>query len=364
MFINELIGAGSYPPDDVTFLLQRIEPRFVSIEEKERLIQSGTHYGQLLSPEQPPENIYQQLYQIALHRHAQRLCDEILRLAQHIHSTKPQAVLVSLARAGTPIGVLLKRTLTLIGQNPPHYSVSIIRDHGIDKTAIEYIAARHDPNQVVFIDGWTGKGVISRELASSVQAFNQIHHTAFDASLHVLADPGGHAAISATPDDYLIPNAMLNATISGLISRTILTEHGYHGAALLEHLQPFDHSQTFIQAIMAHIQARLEHHQDRQHDQSFEVAPPTARRKRTNAYLESLQHRFGPRPINHIKPGIGETTRVMLRRMPEILLLQTEDHPDTAHLVTLARTRDVRIELEPDMPYRATALIRSIERDP
>ncbi len=361
MSSNEPLGAGSYAPGDVTFLLQLIEPRFIDIEEKERLIQSGTHYGQLLSFEHPPTDTYQQLYQTALQRHAQRLANEIWRLAQHIHITKPHPVLVSLARAGTPIGVLLKRTLALIGQQAPHYSVSIIRDHGIDTAALEHIAAQHDPKQIVFIDGWTGKGVISRELASSVQAFNQTHSTAFDAALHVLADPGGHAAISATADDYLIPNAMLNATISGLTSRTVLTEHGYHGAALLEHLRPFDQSQAFIHIVMQNVQAQLEHHQNAR---PLGAVASTDRRTLTDAYLESLQQRFGTRPINHIKPGVGETTRVMLRRMPEILLLQTKDHPDTAHLVTLARSRDVRIALEPDMPYRAVALIRSLERDP
>jgi hypothetical protein len=44
-------------------------------------------------------------------------------------------VIASLARAGTPIGVLLLRTLRAQGVPAVHYSISIIRDRGIDRVA-------------------------------------------------------------------------------------------------------------------------------------------------------------------------------------------------------------------------------------
>ena len=42
--------------------------------------------------------------------------------------------------------------------------------------------------------------------------------------LAVLADPGVCAPILGTRDDFLIPSACLNSTVSGLVSRTVLRD--------------------------------------------------------------------------------------------------------------------------------------------
>ena len=81
----------------------------------------------------------------------------------------PDVVLVSLARAGTPVGVLMRRwAAARHGLDLPHYAVSIVRGRGIDAVALRYLAAHHDPARVVFVDGWTGKGAITRELAAAL----------------------------------------------------------------------------------------------------------------------------------------------------------------------------------------------------
>ena len=51
----------------------------------------------------------------------------------------------------------------------------------------------------------------------------------------MLADPGRCAATFGTRDDWLIPSACLNSTVSGLVSRTVLNARllrpdQYHGA--------------------------------------------------------------------------------------------------------------------------------------
>ena len=80
-------------------------------------------------------------------------------------------VLVSLARAGTPVGVLMRRWARhRHGLDLPHYAVSIVRGRGIDANALRWLAAHHDPADVVFVDGWTGKGAITRELADGAGA--------------------------------------------------------------------------------------------------------------------------------------------------------------------------------------------------
>ena len=49
-------------------------------------------------------------------------------------------IIVSLARAGIPVGILIKRYIKQkYGVDCPHYAISIIRDKGIDINAMEYI---------------------------------------------------------------------------------------------------------------------------------------------------------------------------------------------------------------------------------
>lgn len=352
------VGPGSYAPEDVTFLLQRVEAPFVTIEEKERLIQSGAaHYGQLLSPELAPGEAYLELYRAALERNGDRMAAGVLRLADHLHGRHGERlVIASLARAGTPVGVLLRRALAAWGMQVAHYSLSIIRDHGLDAAALGTILERHPGWPIAFVDGWTGKGVIGRELRSSVERFNTTRGADVHPDLHVLSDPGGYADVAASDLDYLLPNAMLNATVSGLVSRTLLTDAGWHGAAPLDHLRPHDLSRAFVDDLSARM--------ERAPPNPDPLSPTSVRRERAQAALNQIQTDFGPRPLNHLKPGVGEATRVLLRRAPERLLLRDPDHPDTRHLVQLASQADVPIDTFPDLPWAAVALIRSLDRDP
>ena len=47
--------------------------------------------------------------------------------------------------------------------------------------------------------------------------------------------------------------------------------------------------------------------------------------------------------INYIKPGIGEATRVMLRRVPDKLYVQSKNHFGVQHLLLLAKEKNVEI---------------------
>ncbi|MGR8998384.1 MAG: cysteine protease StiP domain-containing protein [Gammaproteobacteria bacterium] len=50
-------------------------------------------------------------------------------------------------------------------------TISILRDAGIDQNALRYILQDHAPETLVFAGGWTAKGVIAGQLASSLEAF-------------------------------------------------------------------------------------------------------------------------------------------------------------------------------------------------
>ena len=149
--------SGSYAPDQVQLLLQRISAEHTEIEEKERLIQSGQkHYSEMISLESAPSELHQQIYQQAVAEGLPRLAREIQALALALQNLMPTAqpiVLVSLVRAGLPIGVMLQHALKDLGVAVLHYGVSIIRDRGLDAVAYAQIRQQHTYAQLVFVDG-------------------------------------------------------------------------------------------------------------------------------------------------------------------------------------------------------------------
>ncbi|GGJ39328.1 hypothetical protein GCM10008938_26730 [Deinococcus roseus] len=360
----------SYDPQDVTFLLLPIEIETLSVEEKEKRIQSGnSHYSEILSIESPPKADYLELYHRAVERQAARVAQDIRLLAAQLVQDTPagqKLVLVSLARAGTPVGVLLTRFLRSCGHEVQHYSVSIIRDRGLDLHALQHIVNQEGnlAEHLHFIDGWTGKGVISRELQISVDHFNAEQGTRLSSNLYVLADISGTAHHAPTHEDYLIPHAVLNGTVSGLISRTVRQPEAYaagafDGAMHLEHLTAQDETLTYLGMIEEH------HPQPPQLPELLSDSPRNTAQLRTTSMqcLQDLQRGYGERPLNYIKPGVGESTRVMLRRIPERLIVRDPQHPDVHHLIELAEKRQVEVTKQVDLPYQAVALIRPLLTD-
>ena len=119
----------SYKADDVTLLLKDItglvNPQ--PTEEREKLIQTGRHYSEMLPIEYVPTEKYMEAYQDALEKYAGATAQAVGRLSQKIMQKRGKdVVLVSLARAGIPIGILVKRYLRAKYQvEVPHYAISI-----------------------------------------------------------------------------------------------------------------------------------------------------------------------------------------------------------------------------------------------
>ncbi|UVW29073.1 cysteine protease StiP family protein [Massilia sp. H6] len=359
--------SGSYRSGEVDFLLTRLAAQqFTGVLEKERLIQSGQrHYSQMLSPEAVPSARYMALFEAACRANNGRMAQDCLRLAALIAERGggtggDEITLVSLARAGTPVGVVVARLLREVyGRQAAHYSVSIVRDRGLDCVALRHIlASGHRPESIVFVDGWTGKGVIARELARSVHAFNAAHGTSIDSGLHVLSDLAGAAACAASGDDYLIPSSILNATVSGLVSRTVLDErigpHDFHGCVYYGQYAQHDQSQHFADTLVGLATAQAA--KGLPVAASLDAALAGAQ---SRAYLARAMARYDIADVNLVKPGIGEATRVLLRRVPRLLVLRQAGADDVAHLQVLAEEKQVPVEIDPALPYHAVSLIRS-----
>ncbi len=350
--------SGSYAAGDVEFLLKPASIAMTGVADKEAMIQSGArHYSEVLSAEQLPDERYIALYREALDRNAGRLHADVDWLAEQLiarPATHTSCTLVSLARAGTPIGVLLKLALERRGVDVRHYSISIIRDRGIDHNALKLIAARHGTADAVFVDGWTGKGTITRELRRSLADCP----FGFAPFLVVVADPAGCASLAATTRDYLIPSGILNGIVSGLVSRSVLNAQlvgpeDFHACAYQSEFAAQDLSREFIAAVAKAAPPSA-------YTADWSKATAAASAAACGTLLRQLTEEYGVADINHIKPGIAEATRVVLRRVPYAVLLRDPGHADVRHLVHLAHQRGVPI-IEADLGnYSAVSIIRQM----
>ncbi|AWI28382.1 phosphoribosyltransferase [Streptomyces tirandamycinicus] len=360
----------SYPPDEVGWLLQDLSDAELEAptEEREEAIQSGgAHYAESLPVEYQPSDAYQALFHAALDTSAARIARAVgavtdTVLAEHPQRHRPgtppherRPVLVSLARAGTPVGVLMRRWARhRHGLDLPHYAVSIVRGRGIDANALRWLAAHHDPADVVFVDGWTGKGAITRELTAALSGFD-----GFVPEIAVLADPGGCVRTYGTREDFLIPSACLNSTVSGLVSRTVLRAdlvgpHDFHGAKYYRELAAADVSGHFLDTVEAcfdEVAGAVD--ADVKELLAADRAPTWA----GWAAVERISEDYGIHDVNLVKPGVGETTRVLLRRVPWRILAKRGAGTDLDHVRLLAEQRGVPVEEVDDLPYSCVGLI-------
>lgn len=355
----------SYAPEEVGWLLQDLSDVTLEAptEEREEAIQSGgAHYAESLPVEYQPSEQYQQLFHAALEDSAARIAQAAGVVTETVLAERsPRPVLVSLARAGTPIGILMRRWAQhRHGLDLPHYAVSIVRGRGIDANALRWLAQHHDPRDVVFVDGWTGKGAITRELAQALEEFEKSDGiTGFSPEIAVLADPGSCVRTYGTREDFLIPSACLNSTVSGLISRTVLRAdlvgpHDFHGAKFYRELAGTDVSVTFLDAVSA----RFPEVADAACAQAKELL--AADRSPTWegwAAVERISEEYGIHDVNLVKPGVGETTRVMLRRVPWKVLARAGAGSDLDHVRLLAEQRGVPVEEVAELPYTCVGLI-------
>ncbi|MFD1029983.1 cysteine protease StiP family protein [Metaplanococcus flavidus] len=356
----------SYPEEDITFLLKDVTDEFEesSLEEREKAVQTGGHYAERLPVEYRPSEEYTKLYHQSVEQTKEQLSHLVGIVARRIqmNAGTDNIVLVSLARAGSPIGILIKRYAErMLKMNWPHYSVSILRDKGIDEKAIQSIRNAHPDSRIQFIDGWTGKGAIQKELTKSLELFNRKYATDLNDDMAVLADPGACAVLFGTREDFLIPSACLNSTVSGLVSRTILNdrfikEDDYHGAKFYGDLIEEDLSNDFVDQVTDCFAETSKASEEEAYN-----TPVTAERTWEGMKeVEEIGHSMYSEADYHlVKPGVGETTRVLLRRNPWKVLVRDAEHPDVKHILILAEEKGVPVEEVPDLFYRSIGLIKS-----
>ncbi|WP_027234090.1 cysteine protease StiP domain-containing protein [Leisingera caerulea] len=361
--------SGSYAKDDVDFLLKPVQMRPTGIDEKEAAIQSGRrHYSEMISEEARPDQRYLSIFEDAWQRGRERIAAEVMAIAREIRagveegSLPAQVTLCSLVRAGAPLGVLLHRALRDLGVDSAHFGISIIRDRGIDMNAMRYVMGKRDPDGILFVDGWTGKGAITRELRHT-----WTENTGRRPVLVVLADPCGMADIAGSNDDWLIPSGILGANISGLISRSILNadvvgENDFHGCIPVDHLQDIDYSARFVDDIHGLMRQQQGAALAEAVCQDQSSGTSNALTLDSASAVTRIMEIYQTENPNRVKPGIAEATRAVLRRKPHHVLVSSEADPDLQALIHLCKEGGVDYSVRPDLtgPYRAVTVISKV----
>ena len=171
--------------------------------------------------------------------------------------------------------------------------------------------------------------------------------------LAVLSDPGHFASVRGTDDDFLIPSSLLNSTVSGLLSRSflrndIIGENDFHGVAFYKELLDKDLTYYYINEIQSKFDLK-------------DMATEESRHVCAEDDLTRIARDFDVRDINLIKPGIGEATRVLLRRMPQVILVHSKDDTDhLGHLYQLAKEKGIEVMEYTLTTYRACGIIKEM----
>lgn len=353
----------TYPSEDVTFLLKDLSDVLVEREVEDR--EESPDFGKFLPTEYEPSAAYLSLFYEMLGELAGKVALSVGTVSEMILARNGQkTVLASLRSAGTPAGVLIRRYLKMIHNiEVSHYSHGLIKGLGIDRNALTYMVQQHPDYHIQFVDSWTGKGASLKRLIENVSEFNSVYNTRISGEMAALADPGHCVSTFGTRDDFLIPNALLNSHVNGLISRTVVPDEfigpdDFYGAKFYKQWIEQDVSNLYVDTISSKFMsiANDARNQAKQYLANPELTEATWRGIQD---IKAIQERFAIEDMNLVKPGVGETTRFLLKRAPSLILVKDINNPYLKHVLQLAEERGVRIEVYPDLTYSCCGIVNS-----
>ncbi len=184
------------------------------------------------SPEPAVDEDFRRLLLAAIDRGGPALAAGVERLAsQIVRADARPPLLVAILRAGVPVAHLLARALARhYGEPVPQVALSLFAGLGWDAPALETALRAHPGRPVWFVDGWTSKGGVARELAAAYARWLDAGHRDFAGPegprLAVLVDPNRLATATGLVADRLVPSACFTAPETLGFSRGFATSDG------------------------------------------------------------------------------------------------------------------------------------------
>lgn len=194
-----------------------------------------------------------------------------------------------------------------------------------------------------------GKGAIFGQLKDSLIAFCQSHCYAKDQLfcgdmpyLAVVNDPAGVAWLSASDVDYLIPHALLNSTVSGLVSRTLYhkktsnqisdtNQQGFHQSVYYDELKKYDESLNFVDTIDA-IRRSID-------GVDLKIVYKSTPIFTTKSLIQTIAKKFNLSDTHLIKPTYAEAIRAIVRRDPKCVVLDDKQDDDMDFIIALCEQK-------------------------
>ena len=334
----------TFKSEDVEFLLTdmtgKIEP--ITLEEKKKRVEQGEYDRSILTKEFPVTKEYLDICLEWTPIYAKQTAIAVGNLAEQLYKIKNKnLVLVSILRAGTNVGILVKRYLkNKYKINIPHYSMSLIKE--LDSNSMNYLLSKHRPEDIQFIDGWTGKGTVTKQLLASAKKYEGV-----DPSLAVLSDSINIAKYCGIREDIAIPQSPFNACITGLVSMPIhnnpfVGKENFDGAIYLEELEEMDVSQKYLDLVEKEFDYSCNANGYTDNIEKVEEITKIAKDYNVN--------------LSQLNPGINEAARAILRRKVAKLLVKNKNDFQVKEIIELAKLKNIEIEEYDFKYYKASSI--------
>ena len=322
----------SYKPEDVEILLTDLTEQINQLSNEEKKKISYTDEYEMSED-------YLRLCKSLGKKYIKQTAIAVGNLAEQLYRYKSHnAVLVSIVRSGVPIGILVKRYLqNKYKKNIFHYAISI--KEGIDKNAMNLIMSKHDVKDIQFIDSWTGKGTVTRTIKESAKQFDGL-----DSSLAVLSDCINITKYCGIREDIAIPQAPINACITGIVSVPVMQEdkNKFDGAVYLQNLEKVDFSQEYIDMVEKEFDYNCNCENFKQELHEVEEISDICKKFNVDK--------------SKINPGINEAARAILRRNLDCLLVKDKNDKQIIEIIELARLKNIRVEEYNFKYYKASTI--------
>lgn len=167
-------------------------------------------FWQTPSPEPPlPDAFWQRLKDLLDNPEIQNAVQILAGRIAEWEADGSRLVFAAILRAGVPIADWLSRLFP----GSVAASLSLFVGLGIDQTALHMLQTVYPDRKIIFVDGWTGKGGVSRAIASLKAG-----------PLAVLNDPWGWADFCGSREDIFCPTACFTGAATLGFSRTFRQE--------------------------------------------------------------------------------------------------------------------------------------------